>query len=298
MIRRLFLRRLFLVGALTLVASMLPDILIRQSVGLLPPWWLPAKAALLAALTMYLLIGAREGNLAKYGAVLTAIIAVQMVMSQAEAAGWWQSFFPRGTFSGQFSGAILLKFLGAIPIVGILLLLYRSPRRVYLAKGDLSARASRIAWLGIDEGKISWGRLSIISALLIATGTFLLTLLTVTGFSVPSTLGRLPPLLPLIVLLALVNSLSEGVVYRSAVLGPLRDTLPKDHLVLVAATFFGIAHYYGAPGGIVGVTMSGLLGWYMCRSMCETKGFLAAWTIHFFQDVVIFSTVAVLGGFQ
>lgn len=35
----------------------------------------------------------------------------------------------------------------------------------------------------------------------------------------------------------------------------------------------------------------------MCRSMVETEGFVAAWIIHFFQDIVIFSTFAVLGGF-
>lgn len=66
---------------------------------------------------------------------------------------------------------------------------------------------------------------------------------------------------------------------------------------MVAAAFFVVAHYYGAPGGIIGVIMSGVLGWYMCRSMYETRGFVAAWIIHFSQDVVIFSTIAVLGGF-
>lgn len=290
-------KKLILVGALTLVASLLPDIVVRESVGFLPSWWFLAKAVLLIAGTIYLFVGAREGSLARYGVLLTAIIAVQMVVGQTEASTWWQSLFPQESFSGQFGGAILLKFLGIIPVVGVLLLLYRSPREVYLVKGDLSVKASRIAWLGIDEGKIDWGRLSVISGLLIAAGTLLLTLLTVTGFSLPSTIGRLPPLLPLIVLLALVNSFSEGIVYRNSVLGPLKDALPKGTLVIVAAAFFGIAHYYGAPRGILGVIMSGVLGWYMCRSMYETRGLLAAWTIHFFQDIVIFSTIAVLGGF-
>lgn len=136
-----------------------------------------------------------------------------------------------------------------------------------------------------------------VSGLLIAAGTLLLTLVTVTGFAQPVSLGRLPPLLPLILLLALVNSFSEGVVYRSSVLGPLREVLPKEQVLLVSAAFFGIAHYYGAPRGVLGVIMSGALGWYMGRSMYETEGFVCAWIIHFIQDVVIFSTVAVLGGF-
>jgi hypothetical protein len=290
-------RKLILASVLTLTASLLPDIVVREAVGFLPSWWRLAKAVLLIAGTLYLLVGTRDRNLAPYSGLLTIIVVVQIVMDQTEASAWWQSLFPPQSFSGQFGGAIVLKLLGTIPVLGVLLLLYRSPRPVYLVKGDLSSRASRIAWLGIEEGTISWGRLSGISALLIATGTLLLTILTVTGFSQPATLGRLPPLLPLIVLLALVNSLSEGVVYRSSVLGPLREVLPKDYLVIVASAFFGVAHYYGAPGGVLGILMSGLLGWYMCRSMYETQGFVAAWVIHFFQDIVIFSTIAVLGSF-
>lgn len=290
-------KKLIFVLVLTLIASMLPDILVRETTGGLPFWWFAAKAALLVAVTLYLFTGTAERNLARYGFVLTTILAIQAIAAQTETSSWWTSLFPPVGFSGQFGGAVLLKFLGVVPVVGVLLLLYRSPRRVYLVKGDLSARASSIPWLGIEGGQISWGRLSIISALLIATGTTLLTILTVTGFAQPPNLAQLPPLLPLIVLLALVNSFSEGVIYRSAVLGPLYEVLPKAHLVIVAAAFFGVAHYYGAPGGILGIFMSGLLGWYMCRSMYETQGFVTAWVIHFFQDIVIFSTIAILGSF-
>lgn len=290
-------KKLIIVGGLTLIASMLPDIVVKESIGLLPSWWFLAKAVLLIVSTLYLIVGAKEHDLAKYGFVLTVIIVMQIIVGQIETSTWWQSIFRPASFSGQFGGAILLKFLGIIPVIGVLLLLYKMPRKVYLVKGDLSAKASRIAWLGIEEGEISWGKLAGISALLIAAGTILLTLLTVTGFSQPGTWGRLPPLLPLIFLLALVNSFSEGVVYRSSVLGPLTEAIPKVYLVIVAAAFFGVAHYYGAPGGILGIIMSGVLGWYMCRSMYETRGFVAAWIIHFIQDIVIFSTVAVLWGF-
>lgn len=289
--------KLILVSVLTLIASLFPDIIVRESIGFLPSWWFLAKVILLITGTLYLLVSVRDRDLAHYGFLLSVIVVVQIIVRLTEASTWWQSLFSPLSFSGQFGGAILLKLLGIIPVIGILLLLYRNPREVYLVKGDLSVKASRIAWLGLEEGKISWGKLSIISALLIAAGTFLLTLLTVTGFSLPSTFGRLPSLLPLIVLLAFVNSFSEGVVYRNSVLGPLKETIPKNYLIMVAAAFFGAAHYYGAPGGILGVIMSGVLGWYMCRSMYETRGFLAAWIIHFLQDVVILSTIAILGGF-
>ena len=72
--------------------------------------------------------------------------------------------------------------------------------------------------------------------------------------------------------------------------------LPKGAVVMASAAFFGMAHYYGAPSGVIGVVMSGVLGWFLARAMFETRGFLAPWIIHFLQDVVIFSTIVVVGG--
>ncbi|OJF91545.1 CPBP family intramembrane glutamic endopeptidase [Alkalibacterium sp. 20] len=85
--------------------------------------------------------------------------------------------------------------------------------------------------------------------------------------------------------------------FRSAILGSLKNVLPKSQAIFIAAMIFGIAHFYGAPSGIVGVVMSVLLGWYLSRSMYETKGFASSWIIHFMQDVVIFSTIFLLGNF-
>ncbi len=54
------------------------------------------------------------------------------------------------------------------------------------------------------------------------------------------------------------------------------------------AAFFGFAHYYGMPNGIVGVLMAGVLGWLLGKSMLETRGLFWAWFIHFCQDILIF----------
>lgn len=291
-------KKTIIAGILTLIASFFPDIIAKEFVGFMPSWWLFAKIFLLISCTLYLYADAKIRSLARYGFVLTIIVGVQIITGYVQALSWWLSLFPLESFCGQFGGVILLKLLGIIPVIVVLLLLYRSPRTVYLTKGDLSAKATRIPWLGIEEGKISWGKLSVISGLLIAIGTIILTVITVTGFSEKVAWSRLPPLLPFIIVFAGVNSLSEGVIFRNSVLGPLEDVLPKAYLIILAAIFFGAAHFYGAPGGIIGVIMSGVLGWYMCRSMYETHGFVTAWIIHFLQDIVIFSTIAVLGNFS
>ncbi|MBW6455660.1 MAG: CPBP family intramembrane metalloprotease [Trueperaceae bacterium] len=285
--------RLAWVAALTLVASLVPDVVLREAIGPLPVWWLFAKATLVGVASAF----AGDRVVDGYGRVLAVVVLMQGLMLEIAGSATWRAWFPPGTFAADFGGAIALKLLTAVPIVGILLFVTRSPRAAFLAPGDLRAKASRIGWLGIPGDTIAWGRLALISGFLIAFGTLLLTLLTATGFALPPNLDRLWPLLPLIVVLALANSFAEGVAYRNAVLGPLAGELPKGAVVLASAAFFGAAHYYGVPSGVIGVVMSGALGWFLARAMCETRGFLAPWIIHFLQDVVIFSTIVLLGGY-
>ncbi len=281
----------------TLIASLLPTIIVREWFGGIPYWVPFTQIIILTSAGIYLGFFKKRWHLSQYTFILTAIVALQVFAAIIQRMPWWRDIFDVNTFTGSFGGSILIKFIFALPIIALLVFFYKSPEEAYLVKGDLSIKAERIGWLGIEENKITWGRLAIISAFLISLGTLLLTVFTVTGLSVPDNLGELPGYFPLVVLFALVNSFSEGIVYRSAVLGPLRKVLSKDHVILIAAVFFGLAHYYGAPSGIVGVGMSGLLGWYMCRSMYESRGFLPSWIIHFLQDVVIFSTIFLLGGF-
>jgi membrane protease YdiL (CAAX protease family) len=286
--------RLVWVAALTLVASLAPDIVVLETARSLPSWWFPAKAALLLAGAVVLQACARERAIAAYGLVLAVVVAMQWVTVQVHGAAWWTNVFESGTFEGAFGGSIALKLLTLVPVAVVLLLVTGSPRAAFLTPGDLGVQASAIGWLRIPADTISWRRLAVLSGLAIALGTLLLTLLTVTGFALPPNLDRLWPLLPLIVVLALGNSFAEGVVYRSGVIGPLAGVLPSRTVVLVSAAFFGVAHYYGAPSGAIGVAMSGVLGWFMARAMVDTRGFLAPWIIHFLQDVVIFSAILLL----
>jgi hypothetical protein len=56
---------------------------------------------------------------------------------------------------------------------------------------------------------------------------------------------------------------------------------------------FGIGHFYGIPYGVIGVLMAGFLGWWLGKSMLETRGLWWAWFIHFVQDVWIFAFAVV-----
>ena len=78
--------KLLLVGGLTLGASLLPDIVVKELVGSLPLEWLMARAALLAAGALFLWVRVRERDLARYGLVLTVITVAQMIIGQAQAS--------------------------------------------------------------------------------------------------------------------------------------------------------------------------------------------------------------------
>jgi membrane protease YdiL (CAAX protease family) len=95
--------------------------------------------------------------------------------------------------------------------------------------------------------------------------------------------------LPLIILFALSNSFVEEMITRFSVVSALDQLMPRQYIYLVSATIFGIAHYYGVPGGIAGVLLAGFLGWLLAKSIAETEGIFWAWLIHFLQDVIIFT---------
>lgn len=289
-------KQLIIIVVLTLIASILPEIIFREWADSVPAGLSLAKLIILFLayiLSQYL----KSNKISKYILVLGVIILVEILTKFIISSYFWQQTFDMNSFVGNLGGTILLKTIGIIPVLAILIALFKSPTEVYISKGDLSIKADEIKWLSIKKDMISWGKLAIISSVCISLGTVLLTIFTVTGASTNLNTDNLIKYFPFVVIFAILNSLCEGIVFRCAILGSLKNVLPKNQLIFIAAMIFGIAHYYGAPSGIVGVVMSGLLGWYLCRSMYETKGFVSSWIIHFMQDIVIFATILLLGNF-
>ncbi len=278
-----------------LIASILPDILLNELTSLPTDKLIYIKIAILAgSCAVSFLIPKLRPNF-KFLLILTTVSASNVWTSFVFSQAAWKNQLVSSSFAGTYGSSVLLKLFGIIPIFLVLLILFRNPKKFYLCSGNLSAKADKISWLGIKGDTISWGKLSLISAFLIALGTILLVIVTVTKNINISAVSTWVKYIPLILVMAVGNSFCEGLIFRNAMLATLKDNLPKGQVIVAAALFFGIAHYYGAPGGILGVVMAGILGWYMCRSMYETEGLLTAWLIHFVQDAVIFSTIILTG---
>lgn len=98
-------------------------------------------------------------------------------------------------------------------------------------------------------------------------------------------------LLPFVVIFSLSNAFIEEMMYRFGVVVALQRIISDKKIALVSGLIFGSIHYFGIPGGLIGVIVAGFLGWFLAKSIIETKGIFWAYLIHFLQDFVIISAL-------
>jgi len=286
---------LIVASLMTLVASFYFDLVVKAIDDHFDyVTWLKAGVLALSAILLFFFEKGKK-PITKYAVILLSVSLSTLLNEYLVTIPWYfRGITPYLRDIGQ---NVLLKTLSAEIITLFLLALFWHPEEVYLTPGNLKVKAEPIRFLGISKNWISWGKLSWVSGLLISVVTVGLVALGTIGVNAYWNFELLWNVLPFIFVLAAFNSLSEGVMCRNAVLGPLGKTFPKEAVMILSAVYFGSFHYYGFPGGPLGVLMSSLLGWFMARSMDETKGFLAPWIIHFIQDCAIFITLALLGGY-
>ena len=97
--------------------------------------------------------------------------------------------------------------------------------------------------------------------------------------------------LPISIGFSLVNSFVEESITRLGIVIALKGIMPDKSIMIASGILFGSVHYFGTPGGLVGVFVAGFLGWLLAKSILETKGFFWAWFIHFLQDIVIITAM-------
>ncbi len=202
---------------------------------------------------------------------------------------WQRQFGGEASWFWSSLGVHLLRLLTALVIWGVLAAMGLKRRDYYLARGQLDAPVEPVRWLGI-KGRDPWTRFGAILAVIVS-GILLVTL-------VPAAIPLLDsfvdavPLLPAVLLFAAMNAFNEEFPYRAALLSQLVPTVGKQQALLLTATLFGLGHFYGVPPGVTGVLMAGLMGWLLGKSIVETRGLFWAWFIHFLQDVLIFTLMA------
>lgn len=280
---------LIVLWVVTLFVSILPDIFFRELTGSTPSWLFWVKVALLGLSILLSFTWQAIKPIRFYFIVLLTLNLANWVIGLIQQTPQWQVWFSGDSFISLLAETQVLRFGVALVMIATMLILMRGRSAFFLVKGQLDAPAEPVRFL--FDKPISWTRFGAILSVAISLGT--LAFLVIAGRpSLGSFLGALP-LLPFVLLFAAMNAFSEEMSYRAAPLATLQDKVSKGQALLVTAAYFGIWHYYGVPYGVVGVVMAGILGWLLGKSMLETKGFFWAWFIHFLQDVMIFSFMAI-----
>ncbi len=95
--------------------------------------------------------------------------------------------------------------------------------------------------LGIPADSISWKQQTVFSAPLIRIGTALFMLSLLRSFLRYLSPAGFFTLLPSVLILAVLNSLFEGSMFRCGLLGVFKEVLPQQTATLGAAAVFGAA---------------------------------------------------------
>lgn len=275
----------------TLLVSILPEAIFYYTGGPIPAWLLWAKVGLLIVLVILSWPWKQIQPLRSYFILLGVLILAWWSISWIRTVLPWQ-WEEQTPWAVGMLGIQLLKFgVVALLTVVVLFIIMRRRQEFFLTIGQLDAMAEPVRWLGMKE-PVSWTRFGPIVAV-VAT-LVLLVVLALTNQPSATTLVRSLPLLPMAVLLAATNAVSEEVSYRASLLAPLHKVVGKRHALLLTAVFFGLAHIAGGvPAGMIPtVLMTGFLGWLMGKSMLETRGFFWAWLIHFITDIPVFAFLA------
>ena len=244
----------------------------------------------IAAAALLTLAWAPWRALRPFLAVLFTLVAAQWVVyTQLDRLPVFADRLANPAFGVYMPAEQVLNLIVTGAMVAVLFLLTRDRRAFYLAKGDMAAPAAPISWMRVRSGD-RWSELGRNLSVFITLGT--LAFLVLSGRPTVDLVVRVLPMIPVILLCAALNAFNEEVTYKASLLSALIGPLGSRQALRMVAAYFGIAHFYGVPYGIVGVALAWFLGWILARSMLETRGLGWAWFIHFVQDVAIFSFMA------
>lgn len=279
-------RRLVLATAwaFVLVGTDVPRIVATELFAVDPGWLLPTQVLLILGLLGLSVLDERfrplqTVALALLAVTLLALVSVTDVLASLGVA------LPSGMWTTVAN--LLLKGLVALGLCAILLARGDDRSSLFLNRGDLSVTAVPERMPGFRRSR-SWWRLGAFWAAL--------TTLTTLGFLVVAgarfSFWTLAPsqlfgIAIIVTIGAAVNAAAEEFIFRAAPLADITALFGKNHAMVFLGALFGSSHYYGTPGGPMGVLMTFFLGWWLTKSILETRGIALAWSVHFLLDFVI-----------
>jgi hypothetical protein len=276
-----------------ILCSMLPRILLQEIFGQTVSPDAQAIMALSVILIVLLASFAWEPlrRLWSFLILFAVLVGIQwLVYNRIDELPFYRTWLRNPSFNVFMLAEQSLNLMVTLVMIAALFLMGKKPKEFYLARGDIDAPVEPVRWMGVKDGE-RWKKFGIILTLCISLGT--LTFLIIAGRPPLDIVIQALPFLPAILLAAALNAFNEEVTYKAAFLSVLESPVGHRQALYMVAYFFGIMHFYGVPYGVVGVILATFLGWILAKSMQETHGLFWAWFIHFWQDVWIFSFLAI-----
>jgi hypothetical protein len=278
---------------IVLLTSLLPKIILQEVFGQTVSMDMQAVKslgvifiALLASLVWQPLRGLRS-----FLVLFVVLVASQwLVFTRIDELPVYRAWLQNPSFGVSMLAELSLNLIVTLLMIATLLLMRKKPAEFYLVRGDIAAPVEPVRWMGVKQGE-RWNKFGALMTFLISLGT--LAFLILAGSPSLDMVILVLPFLPAILLAAALNAFNEEVTYKASFLSVLESPVGPRQAVYMVAAYFGIGHYYGVPYGVIGVLLAGFLGWFLAKSMQETRGLFWAWFIHFWQDVWIFSFMAI-----
>lgn len=272
----------------TLAMSALPAIAFSVVSGRVPAWLLPGQVALAAAV-VGVTIWTRVRALRRFAVVMVAMPVLLLLTSRWDLGGSVPLLFGQSGFAVRMQEEQIEKLIVAAGMIGVLLMLGLSRRDFFLRVGDVSAPMRPVRLLGFPHSD-PWWRFGLIWGCGIASALAVVQFLIVRPSA--AQVASIVPLLPAILLFAALNAFSEEMTYRAPMIATLGPAVGGQQALWQSAVLFGVAHYFGIPGGLSGAVLAIFMGWILGKAMRETRGLLWPWFIHFLSDVSIFVFLA------
>jgi len=276
----------------TILVSSLPNIVWSELFNSNPEWLSWVKMGLLFILILLTLFWSPLKPLRKFFILMLALYGLTALLLQINF-NWpfLKKLFGNNVFDNRMQAEQTGKLVVSFAVIAILLLLGYKRRDFFLALGDLHAPIEPVRVLGFPK-PTSWVSFGLQWSIYIAAALGIAQYLSLRPSS--ALLLDFVPIIPSILLYAGLNAFNEEMTYRAPMLATLEPVGGSKNALWMAAYFFGIAHYFGTPGGILGGVLSIFMGWILSKAMVETRGFFWAWWIHFLSDIVIFSFMTLM----
>ncbi len=227
-------------------------------------------------------------------ALIIILIIIYIVFIILFIQPWAKEQLLIESLSRSINGTIvyqLITLLLTLFILVVLMLLKKESVQKYFRLGKFNSQVEPVKIIGLNpkEGE-TWNQIGRNFVIIITLVTSIVMYFMVVQGRQLNT-DNLPTILLLSGIFSLSNAFVEETIFRLGVITAFDNVLPNKQIALSSGAIFGLAHYFGMPGGIVGVLVAGFLGWFLAKSILETKGMFWAYFIHFLQDFVIFTSL-------